>query len=73
MERIVAARGEQAVDVDQVLHVRHLGAEHDPVVRQADLFGERGGAQRRLDHGVEHHVARERGAGERGVGIHHGW
>ena len=55
---VVVARGEQAVHVHQVLHVRHLGTEHDPVVSEADLFGEQGGADRRLDHGIEHHVAR---------------
>ncbi len=35
----VAPRGEQPVDVDEVLHIGDLGAEHDAVVRQSDRFG----------------------------------
>ena len=35
MERVVAAGGEQAVDVDEVTHARDLGADDDPVMARA--------------------------------------
>ena len=66
VQRVVAARGEPAVDVDQVLHAADLGAEDDPVVAQPGGFGQlgrtEGGGQHRLDHHVAG-VARGRQAG----------
>ena len=45
VQRVVAARGEPAVDVDQVAHAADLGAEDDPVVAQAGLLGQLGRAE----------------------------
>ena len=38
MQRIIAARGQRAVDIDQVLHAADFGAEDDLVVAQAVLL-----------------------------------
>ena len=70
MERVVAARGEQPVDVDQVAHAADLGADDDPVVAQAGLLGELGRAQRALEHRLDHHVARVARLGQAGVLVH---
>ena len=71
VQRIVRARGQLAVDVDQVLHARDLGREDDAVVAEAGLLGQLGGLDRALHHRVHGDVAR----GERllalGVGVHH--
>ena len=55
---MIAAGGQPAVDVDQVLHARHLGRQDDPVVRQAGLLGQLGRTDRRFEHGRDHHLAR---------------
>ncbi len=70
VERVVAAGREESVHVDQVAHARHLGADDDPVVAQAGLLGELGGAQRRLEHRLDHHVAGVEWLGKSGVGVH---
>ena len=57
VERIVGARREPAVRVDEVAHARHLRRQDDPVVAEARLLGQLGGPHRRLDHRVDHHVA----------------
>ena len=57
VQRIVAARGEPAVHVHQVLDAGDLGGEDDAVVRQPAPLGQRRGAQRALDHRVHRDVA----------------
>ena len=57
MQRVVAARGQQAVDVDQVADTGDLGRQDDPVVAHPGRLGQLGGAQRGLEHRVDHHVA----------------
>ena len=53
----VAAAGQASVDLHQILDAAHLGGEDDVLVRQADLFGQRGGAQRALEHCLDVDVA----------------
>ena len=62
VERIVSTSRKHPVDVDQILHPRHFGAQDDPVVRQSDRFGESGGPDGALDHRIHGHVAGISGA-----------
>ena len=55
VKRIIAARGQSAIDRDQVLHVADLAAEYDPVVWQAQFLGLRGALEGRADQGLAHH------------------
>ena len=71
MQWVVAPNGEEVIDVDEILHIGHLRADHDAIMRQPDRLGERGRAQRRLDHRVEHHVARRSRYRRLRIGIHH--
>ena len=41
MQRVVAARGEPAIDLDQVAHIGHLRRDDDAIVAEPDLLGER--------------------------------
>ena len=66
VQRVVAARGERAVDVDQVLHAADFRAEDDLVGTQAVLFRERGGVQRAHDHGFHGDFAGVFGLGRAG-------
>ena len=54
MQWIVATAGQFGIDRHHVLHVRHLGRQHDAVARQADAFGLLrtldGGSDQRLTH-----------------------
>ena len=70
VERVVAAGGEQAIDVDEVAHAADLGADDDLVVTEAGLLGQLGRAQRRLEHRLDHHVARVARFRETGVLVH---
>jgi hypothetical protein len=56
VKRIVAAAGEGAVDGDEVLDPGDLRAEQDAVVGQPGLLGHDGGAERALEHCLDHHV-----------------
>ena len=40
VQRVVAACGEPAVDIDQILHAGDLGRDDDPIVAQSDFFGD---------------------------------
>ena len=70
MERVVAARREQAVDVDQVGDARDLGRQDDPVVTEPGRLGQLGRAHRRFDHRLDHHVAGVARLGGARVGVH---
>ena len=39
MQRVIAARGEHAIDGDEILHRRDLGRNDDPVLGEADFLG----------------------------------
>ena len=71
MQRVVAARGERAIDVDEVLHAADFGAEDDLVATQAVLFGERRRVQRAHDHCFHGDFAGVFGLGKQGVLVHH--
>ena len=70
VQRIVAPPRQHAVDVDQVLHPGHLGAQDDPVVRHAHALGEGRGADGALHHRLHGHVARVARRVQQGVLVH---
>ena len=70
VERVVGARREDPVRVDEVAHARHLRREDDPVVAEARLLRQLGRSHRGLDHRLDHHVAGVARLGEAGVGLH---
>ena len=70
VQRVVAATRQRAIDVDQVAHAADLGAEDDAVVRQTGRLGQLGGAQGRLQHGLDHHLARLDRCRRARVGVH---
>ena len=67
VQRVVAARGEVGVDVDEVADAGDLGGEDDLVVAEAVVLGGLGGVERADDHGFHHHVAGGQRLGELGV------
>ncbi len=71
MKRIVAAGGEHPIHVHQVLDAGDFGAQDDAVVRHPRRLGERGGAERALDHRFHGDVARVAGIRVARVGVHH--
>jgi hypothetical protein len=71
MERVVTPARQHAVDVDQILDPRHLGAEDNALVAHARGLGECGRLEGTLDHGLHHHVTRVAWSLAAGVGIHH--
>src|ERR1019366_8635470 len=71
VQRVVADGGQRAVDVDQVLHSAHLGAEDDLVVAQAIAFRRPGRFHRARHHGIHGHFARVFGLRRLGVLVHH--
>ena len=76
VERVVAARRQQPVDVDEVAHARHLRRQDDPVVAHPGRLGQLGRAHRRLEHRLDHHVARvarRRGAARWRPSARSGW
>ena len=70
VQRVVAAARQLPIDVDEVAHAADLGADDDPVVRQAGLLGQLRRAQGRLQHGLDHHLAGVARRGRAGVGVH---
>ncbi len=71
VQRVVAARGERAVDADQVLHGRDLAREHDALGRQADVAREGRALERRGDERLAHHLLGLLRRGRAGVLVHH--
>ena len=71
VQRVVAASGQPAVDLDQVAHARNLGRQDDPVVGQAGRFRQFGRSDGAFDHRVDHHVAGVARLGQASVGVHH--
>ena len=71
VQRIVAAGGEGAVDVNQALRAGDLGAQNDPVVRQSVFLGHLGGAQRALDDRLLGDFLGFERLGAAGVLVHH--
>src|SRR5579885_2851145 len=71
VQRVVAARGERAVDVDQILHAADFRAEDNLVGTQAVFFGECGGVQRTYNHGFHGDFAGVFGLGKKGILVHH--
>ena len=70
-ERIVAARGELGVDVDEVADAADLGGKNDLVVAEAVALGGCGRVERAVDHGFDHHVAGGQRIGALAVLVHH--
>ena len=68
VERVVAACGEQAVDVDEVAHARDLGRQDDPVVRPS-RSASASSAERSADSSIASIITSRasRGRGERRV------
>ncbi len=58
VQRIVAARGELGVDVEQIADADTLADRMIIVVAEAVALGGGGGLERAGDHGLDHHVAR---------------
>ena len=71
VERVVAAGGEAAVDIDQVGDQRHLGGDDDAIVAEASVFGEGSGAECALEHGLDIDIACVVRLGAVRVLIHH--
>ena len=70
MEREIGFRREAAVNRDQIADPGNLRREHDPVVRLAELLGERRGADRALEHRFESDLLRLERLGAARVRIH---
>src|SRR5881628_1430551 len=58
VEREIGFRCKAAVNRDQIADPGNLRREHDPVVRLAELLGERRGADRALEHPFESDLLR---------------
>ena len=71
MQRVIAARGQIAIHLDQILHARHLARQDDAVARQAEFFGARGGIQRGGDQRIAHDLFRRMRLRPFGVLVHH--
>ena len=71
MQRIIAARGELRVDVEQIADAGDLGRQDDHVVAEAVALGGSGGLERAGDHGLNHHVARGQRLRQLAVLVHH--
>ena len=71
VQRVIAARGQLRVDVDQIAHAAHLGREDDHVVAQAVALRSRGRIERARNHGLDHHFARGQRLGLLAVLVHH--
>ena len=71
MQRVVAAAREIGVDGDQVLHVRDLARQDDPLGRQSERFGLRRAFERRRDERFAHDRFGFRGARVARVVVHH--
>ena len=70
VERVVAAPGEDPVDVDQVADPGNLRRQDDPLVRKARFLGKLSRTERTLDHRFDHHRAAVAWLGRRGIGVH---
>ena len=70
VQRVIAGRGERAIDGHQIADVAHLGREDDPVVRLSEALGQLGGAERAFAHRLEHHLMVFLRLGATGVLIH---
>ena len=71
MERVVTARGESGVDVEEIADAADLGGEDDHVVAEAVAFGGSCGLKCAGDHGFNHDVARGQRLGALAVRVHH--
>src|SRR6185369_5770846 len=57
MQRVLAARSQNAIDIDEVLNSADFCADDDLIGTEAVLFCELGGAQCAQHHGFHHYVA----------------
>ena len=71
VQRVVAARGEPAIDVDEILHAGDLRRNDDLVVPKPDLLGELRGAKRAGEHRLDVDVLRVERLGAARVLVHH--
>ncbi len=71
MQSVLAARGQDRVDVEQVLHAADLGAEDDLIFAQSVPFRGLGRVERADDHRFHGDVARVERFGQAAVLIHH--
>src|SRR5579863_3408955 len=71
MQCELAARGELAIDGDQVLHGADLGRQHDALPGHAELDGTLGAAQRRAHDGLAHDLLAREWLGGAAVLVHH--
>jgi hypothetical protein len=58
MQRVLAARGEVAIDSDQVLHSADLARDHDTVATEAEFHRALRGVERRHDQRLAHDFVR---------------
>ena len=70
VQRVVAARGEVAIDGDEILHAAHFRGENDPVAREADVHGPLRAFERREGDGRAHHLLRRHRLRAGGVLVH---
>ena len=71
MERVAAAAGERAIDVNQVLDTTDFGAEDDLIRAQAIFLRDGGGVQCANNHGFHGHFAGVFWVGQPRVLVHH--
>ena len=71
VQRIIATRGQGAVDIDQILHAADFRAENDLIGAQAALFGELSRIQRAHDHRFHCDFSGVFRFGEARVLVHH--
>ena len=55
MQRVIGSASKLAIDDDQILNVRNLARQHDPIAGQPERFGLRGALERRRDQRFAHH------------------
>ena len=67
---MVGALRQAGINGDQILHLADLGRKNDRRAGKADLFGQVGGKQCRLDDRFAHHLARRQGRAALLVVIH---
>ena len=73
VQRIIAARRQRAVDVNQVLHSADFGAENNLIGPQSVFLRQAGGIQRAHYHGFHGDFARVLGFGQQRILVHHAW
>ena len=71
VQRVIALRGELAIDHDEILHAADLGAEDDLVAAEPVAFGGLGGEEAARDDGVHGDFLGVQRLGQQRVLVHH--